>query len=198
MRSLNLFEGYWHDICNMWITLPFSRRFVPRGRPGAPNRRGSKTDAEVVYKPMVTRSKLTAILSLLVALLQFAGTGAVSVSSSGPASTEYYCCCPGECFCTADCCHHAPAAANSDDSAMPRIGTGNLVLEAPRSCGTWTGVLSRSPDSPKALPATLQRRVARQPDGGVRRVPPSTPNSGSREALRPSSPRAPPASVNVT
>ncbi len=137
------------------------------------------------------------MLSLLVALLQFAGAGAVSIGSAGPAASEYFCCCPGECHCTADCCNHAPAAASDEDPAIPRIGAGSLILEAPRNCGTWTGVLNRSPESPKALPATQQRRMVIQADEGSRRLPHPASLESSREALRPSSPRAPPESVPV-
>jgi hypothetical protein len=151
----------------------------------------------LVYNNLMTRAKMTAALSLLIAIVQFAGVGAVSTSSAGPASTEYYCCCPGECHCTADCCHHAPPGVDDGESASTRIGGGSPILEAPRSCGTWTGTLNRSPESPKALPTLRQRRAAQQPDEGSRRLPYLVSVVSSREAIRPSAPRAPPVSVNV-
>jgi hypothetical protein len=146
---------------------------------------------------MVTGSKLTAVLSLLIAAVQFAGVGAVTSSSTSRASAEYYCCCPGECHCTADCCHHAPPGLKEGTSDIPRIGGGSPILEAPRSCGTWTGTLNRAPQSPKALPAARQRSAARQPDDGFRRLPHSSSVFSTQETFQASAPRGPPVSVNV-
>jgi len=153
---------------------------------------------DVVYQSMMTRSKLTSVLSLLIAVVQFAGVGAVTSGSSSRASAEYYCCCPGECHCTADCCHHAPIGTEVDRAAAPRIGAGSPILEAPRSCGTWTGTLNRSPNAPKALPAAEREQFARWPEQGFRRLPNSVPTISSQAALRASAPRAPPESVDAT
>ena len=146
---------------------------------------------------MVTRAKMTAALSLLIAIVQIAGVGAVSTSSAGPASAEYYCCCPGECHCTADCCNHAPVGADAGASATPRIDAGSPILEAPKRCGVWTGTLNRSPNSPKALPAAERDRAAKRPERSFRRLPDSEPTVSSRATLRTSAPRAPPISVDI-
>ena len=152
---------------------------------------------KLVYNNLMTRAKMTAALSLLIAIVQFAGVGAVSISSAGPASTEYYCCCPGECHCTADCCNHAPAGADAGTSASPRIGAGSPIFEAPRRCGVWTSTLNRSPNSPKALPASEREQAAIRPEHTSRRLPDSSPVISSRATLRASAPRAPPIFVEV-
>lgn len=146
---------------------------------------------------MASRVKLTAVLSLLIAVVQLVGVGAVSSSSSGRAATEYYCCCAGECHCTADCCRHAPAEADAGDSGAPRIGAGTPIVEAPRSCGTWTGTLQRSPEAPKAVAASTHRRAFVQPEVFYRQGMEHERLEPSQGALRSSSPRAPPGSVDV-
>ena len=146
---------------------------------------------------MMIRAKLTAVLSLLIAVVQFAGVGAVSSGSPSRASAEYFCCCPGECHCTADCCHHAPTGANDGKPAQSKIGAGTPILEAPVRCGVWTGTLNRSPDSPKALAATPHWWTPAQPDRSIRRLSDSAFVVSSRGTLRTSTPRAPPLSVEV-
>ena len=147
---------------------------------------------------MMIRAKLAAVLFLLIAVVQFAGVGAVANSSPDQASAEYYCCCPGECHCTADCCNHAPTSADDGEPSGPRIGAGTPILEAPRRCGVWTSTLSRSPDSPKALAAAPHRWAPVQPDQSIRRLSDSAFTVSSRGTLRPSAPRAPPMSVEIT
>ena len=144
------------------------------------------------------RRKLTAVLPLLIAVVQFVGMGTVSSGSPSPASAEYYCCCPGECHCTADCCHHAPTGADDGKPARSKIGTGTPTIEAPLRCGVWSGTLNRSPDSPKALAAAPHRWVPAQPAKSIRRLSDSAFIVSFRGALRPSAPRAPPMSVKVT
>jgi hypothetical protein len=146
---------------------------------------------------VVTRVKLTAVLSLLVAAVQFAGVGAVSSSGGGRAAAEYYCCCTGECHCTADCCHHAPTGVDDDESAGPRIGAATPILEAPRSCGGWMGTLQRSPDAPKALAANPYGRTPARPENSRRTLSGSELVVASQGTLRQSSPRGPPESVDV-
>ena len=146
---------------------------------------------------MMIRAKLAAILFLLIAVVQFAGVGAVSNSSPDQASAEYYCCCPGECHCTADCCNHAPIIADDSEPSGPRIGAGTPILEAPRGCGVWTSTLSRSPDSPKALAAAPHRWAPKRPDQSIRRLSDAAITVSSRGTLRTSTPRAPPLSVEV-
>ena len=146
---------------------------------------------------MTTRARLTALFSLLIAIAQFAGVGVVSTSSAGPASTEYYCCCPGECHCTADCCHHAPSGDDDSEPDTVRVGAGTPILEATVRCGVWTGTLQRSPDAPKAIPATHQRLAPVVPEDSNRRPAESATTISSRAILRASAPRAPPVSVNV-
>ncbi len=146
---------------------------------------------------MVTRAKLTAILTLLVAAMQLAGLGAVSLTGSSRSATEYFCCCAGECHCTADCCNHAPARATGGEARAPRVGAGVPVVEAPRSCGTWTGTLNRSPESAKALPAALRGQRAARPDPRLRRLTEIGAVVSSQLVLRESSPRAPPSSASV-
>ena len=153
---------------------------------------------DVVYQSMVTRSKLTSVLSLLIVVVQFAGVGAVTSGSSSRASAEYYCCCPGECHCTADCCHHAPPGVDDGKSNSTRIGSGSPILEAPRSCGVWTGTLNRSPNAPKAIPAAERNQFVQRPEQDFRRLPNSVPTISSHAGLRASAPRAPPESVDLT
>jgi hypothetical protein len=146
---------------------------------------------------MTIRAKLAAVLFLLIAVVQFAGVGAVANSSPDQASAEYYCCCQGECHCTTDCCHHAPTSADNGEASGPRIGAGTPILEAPRRCGVLASTLSRSPDSPKALAATPNRWAPVQPDQSIRRLSDAAFIVSSRGVLRPSAPRAPPRSVEV-
>ena len=146
---------------------------------------------------MMIRARLAAIFFLLIAVVQFAGVGAVANSSPDQASAEYYCCCPGECHCTADCCHHAPTGAVDGKPARSKIGAGTPILEAPRQCGVWTSTLSRSPDSPKALATAPHRWAHAQPDLSIRRLSDSAFTVSFRGALRPSAPRAPPMSVEI-
>ncbi len=166
--------------------------------PGLRIAEGIERQAGWFITTMVTRAKMTTALSLLIAIVQFAGVGAVSISSGGPTSAAYYCCCVGECHCTSDCCNHAPVGAETNSSAAPRIGAGSPILEAPRSCGIWTGTLNRSPNSPKALPAAERGQAAMRPELSFRRLPDSGPSVFSRATLRASAPRAPPISVDVT
>jgi hypothetical protein len=146
---------------------------------------------------MMIRAKVAAVLFLLIAVVQFAGVGAVANSSPDRASAEYYCCCPGECHCTADCCNHAPTSADDGEPARSKISAGTPILEAPRQCGVWTTTLSRSPDSPKALAAAPHQWVPAQPDLSIRRLSDSAFTVSFRGALRPSAPRAPPMSVEI-
>jgi len=169
----------------------------PREGPGALIAEGIERKTGWLITTMVTRAKMTAALSLLIAIMQFAGLGAVSISSADPASAEYYCCCLGECHCTADCCNHAPVEADESMSDGPRIGAGSPILEAPKSCGIWTGTLNRSPNSPKALPAAERDQAARRPERSVRRLRASGPTVSGQETLRALAPRAPPISVDV-
>jgi len=146
---------------------------------------------------MVIRAKLIATLSLLTAAMQLTGIGAVPLTGSSRSATEYFCCCAGECHCTADCCNHAPARATGVAARAPRVGAGVPVVEAPRSCGSWTGTLNRSPESPKALPAVrLGHRVAR-PELRLQRLTDVVVVVSSHRVLRESSPRAPPSSAPV-
>jgi len=163
------------------------------GFPGAPNRRGAADGR----RPMVTRAKLIATLSLLTAAMQFAGIGAVSLTGSSRSATEYFCCCAGECHCTADCCNHAPARATGSAARAPRVGAGVPVIEAPRSCGSWTGTLNRSPESPRALPAVRRGQRAARPDQRLQRLTDVGAVVSSHLVLRESSPRAPPSSASA-
>jgi len=188
----------WHGFCTtiwppsflMSVRAPgWSRSTEPSG--------ASNKGREVVKRSMMIRRKLAAVLSLLIAVVQFAGVGAVSSGSTSRASAEYYCCCPGECHCTSDCCNHAPTGADNGKPAGSKIGAGTPILEAPIRCGVWTGTLNRSPDSPKALATTPQGWVFAQPDRSIRRLSESAFIVSPRGALRPSAPRAPPMSVEV-
>ena len=140
----------------------------------------------------MTRTKSMTVFCLLIAALQFAGGGIVTNIGGGPSATEYFCCCAGECHCTADCCNHAPADENNVDSSLLRIGAGSPVLEAPRSCGTWTCTLSRSPESPKALSAFRQPWTEEPPDNGFLQSQYSVVIVSSQALLKRLAPRAPP------
>ena len=140
----------------------------------------------------MTKTKSMMVFLLLIATVQFAGGGIVANNGAGATASEYFCCCAGECHCTADCCNHAPAGASNIDTPVVRIGAGSPILEAPRSCGTWTGTLSRSPESQKAFPKSQLRLFAEPPDGEIRHPIHLAPLNTSREALRPFAPRAPP------
>ena len=152
---------------------------------------------EVFNRLMVTRARLTAVFSLLIAITQFVGVGTVTSGSPGPATAEYYCCCPGECHCTADCCNHAPTNADHGESHAQTMGAGAQILEAPVRCGVWSGTLSRSPESPKALAANLKGQFPAQSDRSFRQRGDFGSAVSSRGTLRPSTPRAPPVSVQV-
>jgi hypothetical protein len=188
----------WHGYCKSTDPPSFLTSVRSPGLSRGIEPRGDRTVGGLVYKTLMTRAKMTAAISLLIAIVQFAGVGAVSISSGGPTSAEYYCCCPGECHCTADCCNHAPGSADAGASATPRVGAGSPILEAPNRCGVWTGTLNRSPNSPKALPAAERGQAAMRPELSFRRLPDSGPSVSSRATLRASAPRAPPISVDVT
>lgn len=188
----------WHGYCRDTGAPSFLSSVLAPGKvPGHRIAEGIVRKTGWFTATMVTRAKMTAALSLLIAIVQFAGLGAVSISTVGPASAEYYCCCLGECHCTADCCNHAPAEADEIVSDGPRIGAGSPILEAPKSCGIWTGTLNRSPNSPKALPAAERDQATRRPARSLRRMLASGPTVSSQETLRALAPRAPPISVDV-
>jgi hypothetical protein len=79
----------------------------------------------------------------LIASVQLTVAVGVPVAAPTAAGGEYFCCCIGECHCTADCCNHAPAELPNNETTRVRIGAGGLALEAPRSCGTTQGTLQR-------------------------------------------------------
>jgi hypothetical protein len=166
----------------MWFRAPRSARGEgPRGSAGVE----AKEDS-------VIRTTLHTALCLLIASVQL--TAAVGAPGAQQASTgeEYYCCCIGECHCTADCCNHAPAERGDDASSKVRMGAGGPVLEAPRSCGQAPGTLQRSPQENKFL-AVDHRGGSRfdiEEDFASAKHP--VISTSDDKHIRPSSPRAPP------
>ena len=131
-------------------------------------------------------------LSLLVAVVQVAGTVAAIPSANSPVTGLYFCCCIGECSCTGDCCNHEPTPGGDSQLPVLRIGVAGPTIEAPKSCGVWRATLQRGPDNGKVIASNTR---ARSP------IPPSSPVLGSvdkkrlvsiDEGLQPCSPRAPP------
>ena len=127
--------------------------------------------------------------------MQLAAVGAAPNDGRARESARYFCCCAGECHCTADCCNHAPESAESASVRGPRLEPGTPVLEAPRSCGTWTATVTRGPETQKALVTTAQQRASVPPDPSQRRPSDGGWTRATQPATGPSSPRAPPEPV---
>jgi hypothetical protein len=138
------------------------------------------------------RPALHSALVLLIAAAQLVAVTGMPSPGQGASGAKYFCCCVGECHCTADCCNHAPTAAADNDSPRARIGRGSPIIEAPRQCSVLQATVQRSPQQGKLLPADLR--------GGPRlgaeesfRIPPTLAVATSDDThLRASSPRAPP------
>ncbi|HSN57186.1 MAG TPA: hypothetical protein VLT32_21135 [Candidatus Sulfomarinibacteraceae bacterium] len=143
---------------------------------------------------MTIRPRLTAALALLVAVMQLAAVGTVPEGGRARESARYFCCCAGECHCTADCCNHAPESSDRTPPG-PRLGPDTPVLEAPRSCGTWTATVIRGPETQKALVTTAQQGASVPPDPSQRRLLDRGWTRTTQPAAGPSSPRAPPEPV---
>lgn len=127
--------------------------------------------------------------------MQLAAVGAVSDGGRARESARYFCCCAGECHCTADCCNHAPESSPDRTPPGPRLGPDTPVLEAPRSCGTWTATVIRGPETQKALVTTAQQGASVPPDPSQRRLLDRGWTRTTQPAAGPSSPRAPPEPV---
>lgn len=186
----------WHGSCKMDRDPSFSHRGpCPGGRPRGLGSSGVERRKEAAAREMATRPRIAALLTLLIAAVQLAGVPATPGAGRGPESARYFCCCAGECHCTADCCNHAPDPPEPGTSPGPKLTPDTPVLEAPRSCGMWTGTLTRGPEAPKALGAAAQRRTSVLPQASFRRRSEPGPADSSLPANGPSSPRAPPVSV---
>jgi hypothetical protein len=176
-----------HDYCSGYQRTSIrAGHEIAKGHTG-----GTKVDER---SNMRLRAFLHAGLSLLIASVQL--TAAAGAPGVRPADTgnQYYCCCIGECHCTADCCNHPPANREDESSPAVRIGAGGPVLEAPRSCGTTQGTLQRPPQEHKNLATDLRRDSRLEIDSES-----SLPESPAILVLDdatpgPASPRGPPAS----
>ena len=137
-----------------WFGVPGSARGAgPRGRAGI-----------IAIGRTVTRKALHTALCLVIAATQLTAAAGVPVDRTAGTGGEYFCCCIGECHCTADCCNHAPPELPDNESTRVRIGAGGLVLEAPRSCGTAQGTLQRPHQQDKILAVDLRRGTRLQVD----------------------------------
>jgi hypothetical protein len=131
-------------------------------------------------------------LSLLVALVQL--TAATGMPGAQPADTgaEYFCCCIGECHCTADCCNHAPSESSVEFPGTVRMGGGGQVLEAPRSCGLTQGTLQRPSQEHKSLAFDLRSGSRLEIDSKRFRLESPTIPAFNDATPGPASPRGPP------
>jgi hypothetical protein len=138
------------------------------------------------------RASLHSALVLLIAAAQLVAARGAPSPGGNASNARYFCCCVGECHCTADCCNHAPTAAADHESSRIRVGAGSPIMEAPRQCGVWQGTLQRSPQQGKLLLADI-RGGARLGSEESFRIPlPLAVTASDDRHLRPSSPRAPP------
>ncbi len=140
------------------------------------------------------RATLHSALALLIAAAQLVAARSVPSPSVSASAAVYFCCCVGECHCTADCCNHAPTAAADDDSPRVRIGAGSPTIGAPRGCGVSQGTLQRSPQQGKLLAADVRRGLRLGSEESFRIPLPLSVTRADDNHLRPSSPRAPPTS----
>ena len=186
----------WHGSCKMDRDPSFSHRGpCPGGRPRGLGSSGVERRKEAAAREMATRPRIAALLTLLIAAVQLAGVPATPGAGRGPESARYFCCCAGECHCTADCCNHAPDAPQPGTSPGPKLTPDTPVLEAPRSCGMWTATVTRGPETQKALATTVQQCASAPPDPSRRRPSDRGWTRAAQPATGPSSPRAPPEPV---
>ena len=183
------FFNFWHGCCySPRRTLLPRIGSVPRVSRGAGPRREDGTSDNMI------RATLHSALALLIAAAQLVAVRGVPNPSGSASSAMYFCCCVGECHCTADCCNHAPTAAADDDSPRVRIGAGSPTIGAPRGCGVSQGTLQRSPQQGKLLAADVRRGLRLGSEESFRIPLPLSVTRADDNHLRPSSPRAPPSS----
>lgn len=142
---------------------------------------------------MKDRRLLRVTLALVVAMGQVAGAGVAPSAAGGTPASTYYCCCPGECHCTADCCNHGPAKKQGDRPPIMRKGAGSPAWQSQVRCGVTDATLQRPPSPAKNLLQTDRGHVLAEPVRCWRRALPPLVFTSSLTSLSESSPRAPPA-----
>jgi hypothetical protein len=132
-------------------------------------------------------------LVLLVAVGHLVGAPSASSSTQGAPASTYYCCCPGECHCTADCCNHGAAEKQDDRPPIMRKGAGSPAWQSQVRCGATDATLQRPPSLAKNLLPTDRGHVLPEPVRCWRRALPLRVIPSSLTSLSEASPRAPPA-----
>ena len=184
------FFNFWHGCCYPTGEPSFLESVqCPGVSRGAGPRREDGTRGTMI------RASLHSALVLLIAAAQLVAVRGVPSPSVSASAAVYFCCCVGECHCTADCCNHAPTAAADDDSPRVRIGAGSPTIGAPRGCGVSQGTLQRSPQQGKLLAADVRRGLRLGSEESFRIPLPLSVTRADDNHLRPSSPRAPPTSA---
>jgi hypothetical protein len=143
---------------------------------------------------MTFKSTCHTFLTLLVtAGLLIGGHSSPTWSRGVPAAT-YYCCCPGECSCTSDCCNHGPTRTRDDRQATMREGAGVPAWHSTDWCGVRQSTLQRGPDTSKVFVIHATGRVLVGPDRCHKCPSEPTVLPSTTADLIQSSPRAPPPS----
>jgi hypothetical protein len=138
------------------------------------------------------RRLLRVTLALVVAMGHLAGAGVAPSAAGGTPASTYYCCCPGECHCTADCCNHGPARPDESRPPIMREGAGVPAWQSQKSCGTSLGTIQRPPSQSKVLFTPQSRQTLEKPSWRWQRPRPLAVVHSSTASLSRSSPRAPP------
>lgn len=141
---------------------------------------------------MKDRRLLRVTLALVVAMGQVAGAGVAPSAAGGTPASTYYCCCPGECHCTADCCNHGPARPDDPRPPIIRRGAGAPAWHSHERCGAAAGTLQRPPGQSWVLLTTDRGLAVAAPCGHRLTATRLDVIPSSTAALSPSSPRAPP------
>jgi hypothetical protein len=139
------------------------------------------------------RAVFRVMLALLVVAVQVAGSTMAAGTAPTPDQGIYFCCCIGECACTADCCHHPPSDGEGGPSPPIRLQLATPVLESPTNCGVWRATLQRGPDQGKVIVNGTGERAEPAPPTCRTQLHRETPFVPSEGILHHCSPRAPPA-----
>ena len=143
-------------------------------------------------RAMVFGTHRRATMSLLISISVVAGVQAIPSSSSGSPTATYDCCCPGECQCTGDCCHHGPEKALSGQAPQLRAGADEPMWRVANQCGVWLVTLQRTPGYAKLMSSESRLRGFINPSHQPLRSPEPPAISSLAACLASSSPRAPP------
>jgi hypothetical protein len=146
-------------------------------------------DARKMNKQAIFRT----LLVLTIVTAHVAGATAAVTPSAQSTDAIYFCCCLGECSCTADCCNHDPGIDVRNDLGYDRVGPATPALQSQKNCGIWLATPQRSPEQPSAAWSDAPQWLLLGPDQTDTRNTTANLVPSNEGCLRDFSPRAPPA-----